>query len=132
MGFSLREHYLGYLDALNRQQFDELPSFVGESLTYNGMSLTGLEYRLARENDFRTIPDLSFTVDRLVVGDDQVACRIWFDCTPVQTFHGLQPTGHRISFAEHVFYRFRGPHIVEVWSLLDTDALRRQMSGPSR
>jgi predicted ester cyclase len=40
-----------------------------------------------------------------------------------------------VAFAEHVFYRFRDGRIEQVWSLIDTDALRDQMTtdpGSSR
>ncbi|WP_232375429.1 ester cyclase [Mycolicibacterium baixiangningiae] len=32
-----------------------------------------------------------------------------------------------MSFAEHVFYRFRAERIVEVWSLIDKEAIREQL-----
>ncbi|WP_267307729.1 ester cyclase [Mycobacterium barrassiae] len=63
--------------------------------------------------------------------DDQfVACRLYFRCTPQRPFLGFEPTGAQVSFAEHVFYRFDKQRIVEVWSLIDTQAVREQLARP--
>lgn len=123
----LRQHYLDYLGALNERRFEQLPSFVAEELVYNGEPMTGRQYRELLEDDVRRIPDLWFDVQHLVVEDGFVACRISFDCTPREPFHGRQPTGSRVVFAEHVFYRFHNDRITQVWSLLDVTALERQL-----
>ena len=41
---------------------------------------------------------------------------------------GLRPNGGSISFSEHVFYKFRGGKIYEVWSLLDVPSIVEQLS----
>ncbi|MEU8819412.1 ester cyclase [Actinoplanes sp. NPDC048796] len=53
---------------------------------------------------------------------------LWFDCTPQQSLLGIDVDGRRVSFAEHVFYRFHDDRIAEVWSLIDTDGVRRQLA----
>ena len=124
----LERHYLRYIDALNERRFDDLPAFVAEELVYNDAPISGGQYRDMLEDDVRRIPDLFFDVRHLVVAGDQVACRLRFECTPVEAFQGFQPTGHPVVFAEHVFYRFEGDRIVQVWSLLDVAALQRQLT----
>jgi predicted ester cyclase len=62
-----------------------------------------------------------------VAGPDHVAARLWFDCTPQRGFLGIDVSPRRVSFAEHVFYRFRASRIEQVWSLIDTDAVRQQL-----
>ena len=124
----LREHYLDYIATLNERRFADLPAFVADELVYNDRPMTAAGYRRLLEDDVRRIPDLVYDVQRLLVDDDEVACLIQFDCTPVETFRDLRPSGSRITFTEHVFYQFRGDHIVRVWSLLDVDALRRQLA----
>jgi predicted ester cyclase len=69
-----------------------------------------------------------FTIGGMVVQNDDVACRLLFDCTPEAEFHGFQPNGQRISFPEHVFYRFRDGRIANVWSLIDNEAIRKQLN----
>lgn len=123
----LRRHYTDYIATLNGRRFEDLPAFVADELDYNDAPITSAQYRELLENDVRTIPDLFFDVHQLVVADGYVACRIRFDCTPGEPFRGLEPTGSRVVFSEHVFYRFDGNHIVQVWSLLDVAALERQL-----
>lgn len=128
MTSGLERIYRGYLDALNERRFDDLDRFVHDELTYNEAQLTRSEYAAMRAEDVRAIPDLKYDVRLLVVSGDLVACRLWFDCTPQRTFLGVEPNGGRVAFAEHVFYRFRDERIEQVWSLLDTDTIRRRLA----
>jgi steroid delta-isomerase-like uncharacterized protein len=123
----LKNHYLSYIAALNQRRFAALPDFVADELVYNETPMTAGQYRQLLEDDVRRIPDLFFDVQQLVVDAGHVACRIRFDCTPVEPFQGFEPSGSRVVFAEHVFYRFRNDHIAQVWSLLDIAALHRQL-----
>jgi len=123
----LRAHYLAYIATLNERRFEDLTAFVADELVYNGAHLTGGQYRELLEDDVRRIPDLFFDVQLLVVDGKHVACRIGFDCTPREPFQGWSPTGARVMFAEHVFYRFEAGRIIQVWSLLDLAALHAQL-----
>jgi steroid delta-isomerase-like uncharacterized protein len=121
--------YREYLDALNQRRLDDLVHYVHDELTYNGASLTRQQYRDMIATDIAAIPDL-FYVARIIVADDhRVACRIVFDCTPRDTFLGFTPNGKRLSFAEHVFYRFVDGRIAEVSSLIDRFAIQTQLHG---
>lgn len=120
--------YRRYIAALNDRRLDDLGEFVQEELTYNGRPMTRLDYRNMIAGDIAAIPDLRFEIRLLVVAGDQVACRLHFDCTPRGEFLGLRPSGRRISFAEHVFYRLREGKIAEVWSLIDRSAVAEQFA----
>ena len=119
--------YRAYLETLNIRRW-RLDKFVHDQLVYNDESITREQYAQLIAEDVHNIPDLHFTIDLCVTGDDVVACRLWFDCTPEHEFAGIAPTGRRVAFAEHVFYRFRDGRIERVWSLIDTDAVRDQMA----
>jgi predicted ester cyclase len=122
----LRRRYLDYLAVLNERRFDDLVEHVADDLTYNGSPMTRTDYRDLLERDVAAVPDLTYVPGLLVVEGDRVACRLDFDCTPVGTFLGIEAAGRRLRFAEHVFYRYDGPRFVEVRSLIDRDAVRRQ------
>jgi predicted ester cyclase len=126
----LEDVYRAYLACLNERQLERLGEYVHDELTYNGDALSLDGYRALLADDVARIPDLLFTVDLLVVHGDHVACRLWFDCTPRATFHGIEPDGRRVAFAEHVFYRFDAGRIAQVWSLIDLDAVRAQLDAP--
>lgn len=125
---SLAVRYLAYLDVLNDRRFSDLDEFVLDELTYNNDVLTRQAYADMIAADTRAVPDLRFEARLLLADDNTVACRLWFDCTPTSTFFGMAPTGARISFCEHVFYRFRAGRIAHVWSLIDRDAVATQLS----
>ena len=127
MDSGLRQRYLAYLAVLNERRFVDLVDFVAESLTYNGSPQTREQYQDQRRREAALIPDLRFDVDLLVVEDDRVACVLRFDCTPQGGFLGLPVSGRRIRFDEHVFYRFGDGLITEVRSLIDREAVRRQL-----
>ena len=124
----LEAHYRRYISCLNNRRLDELDEFVHEELTYNGEPETRADYRARIAGSVAAIPDLYFDVQLLVVGGDQVGCRLFFNCTPQSEWLGLRPNGGSISFSEHVFYKFRGGKIYEVWSLLDVPSIVEQLS----
>ena len=132
MSEQLENIYRDYIAALNAGRFDDLDRFVHGRLTYNGEEWTLEQYQALLADDVRKIPDLHYEIQLLVVNADQVACRLWFDCTPRQVFLGMDAGGRRVSFAEHVFYRFRANRIENVWSLIDTDGIRRQLPAPEK
>jgi predicted ester cyclase len=127
----LDEVYRRYIAALNDRRFDDLDEFVHDRLIYNDEEWTRERYRSLLADDVRKIPDLHYDIQLLVVGADHVACRIWFDCTPQQEFLGIDTGGRRVSFAEHVFYRFRANRIEQVWSLIDADGIKRRLAQRS-
>lgn len=124
----LRAAYLEYLSCLNERRWERLGDYVADELTYNGAHLTLADYRAMLVGDTEAIPDLRFEPEFLVVDGDIVACRLPFRCQPVSTFLGFEPTGRELAFPEHVFYRFAHRRIVEVWSVIDKEAIRRQLA----
>lgn len=124
----LEGRYRGYLACLNERRLDDLPEFVHDPVVHNDRTLSITEFQDLLRRDATEIPDLYYAVELLVVQGERVACRIRFDCTPTAPFRGIPPTGRPISFVEHVFYRYRDGRIAEIWSLIDMDAIREQLS----
>jgi steroid delta-isomerase-like uncharacterized protein len=123
----LTEHYRGYIDCLNSQNWPALGRFVDDEVHYNGQHI-GLDgYRQMLEGDFRAIPDLRFNIGLLIAEPPRVACRLRFDCTPVGELFGFPANGRRVTFNENVFYEFRDGKIREVWSVIDKAAVGAQL-----
>ena len=123
----LADLYRGYIACLNAQDWDNLGKFVGDEAQHNGEMLGLSGYRRMLEGDFEAIPDLSFNIELLVCQKSRVAARLHFDCHPKGVLFGLPVNGKRVSFTENVFYEFRDRRICEVWSLIDTAAIRAQI-----
>ncbi|HEY2024503.1 ester cyclase [Paraburkholderia sp.] len=124
----LRTIYRHYLDCLNRRDWTSLGQFVADDVQHNGRPLGVSGYREMLERDVREIPDLHFDIELLTIEAPFVASRLRFDCTPSHAFLGLPVGGKRITFAENVFYRFRGEKIAQVWSVIDKAEIEAQLS----
>jgi predicted ester cyclase len=123
--------YRDYLACLNERRWDELGEFVADEVSYNGRQLTVHGYRAMLEADTRAIPDLQFWPELIVADDQIVSCRLFFQCNPRHEFLGFEPTGREVAFAEHVFYKFEKRRIIEVWSVIDKEAIRAQLAARS-
>jgi len=125
----LEDIYRDYITTLNERRFDDLGQFVHSTMTYNGAPWTLSDYQSLLRSDVVAIPDLRYQVLTVVTDGTQVAARLWFDCTPSGTFLDLEASGRRVQFGEHVFYLFRNGRICDVWSLIDKEAVRRQLAA---
>jgi predicted ester cyclase len=125
----LPDLYHAYIDCLNRQDWAELGRYVDDAVEHNGRPLGLPGYRDMLIKDFEDIPDLRFAIDFLVCEPPRVAARLLFNCTPRGRFLGVRVDGRRISFAEHVFYEYRGTKIASVRSVIDKAAVEAQ-TGP--
>lgn len=124
---NLSNIYRDYLDCLNRRDWASLGRFVTDDVVHNGRRIGLSGYQNMLERDVREIPDLRFTVELLVTQPPVVATRLAFDCRPQHDFLGLPVGGRRVSFAENVFYAFRGEKIAQVWSVIDKTAIEAQL-----
>jgi len=84
------------------------------------------DYREMLAHNISDIPDLYFKAELIVAGDNHIASRLLFDCTPAGRFMDIPVNDPRVLFSEHVFYRLRDDKISEAWSLIDKDAIREQ------
>ncbi len=121
--------YRDYIACLNRQDWPSLKAFVDDDVHYNGRPIGLSGYREMLEKDLNAIPDLHFDVRLQVCDPPRIASRIQFDCAPKGQFLGLTVNGRKVSFAENVFYEFRGEKIRQVWSVIDKAAIEAQLQG---
>jgi predicted ester cyclase len=126
-GANLSDHYRGYIDCLNKQDWPKLGQFVDDDVHYNGQRIGLSGYREMLERDFREIPDLHFDIQLMISDPPYIAARLGFDCKPKGEFLGLPVNGKRVSFAENVFYEFRRERIAQVWSVIDKAAIEAQL-----
>ena len=123
----LSDVYRAYIACLNSQDWAKLGQFVADDASHNGRRIGLSGYRQMLERDFSEIPDLHFNIELLMSDPPYIASRLRFDCTPKGTFLGLGVNGKRVSFAENVFYEFRGEKIAQVWSVIDKAAIEAQL-----
>jgi steroid delta-isomerase-like uncharacterized protein len=119
--------YRDYIACLNKQDWPQLGQFVHDDVCYNAQRIGLSGYREMLERDFNEIPDLYFNVQLLISDSPYIASRLAFACTPKGKFLGLPVNGQSVSFAENVFYQFKGEKIEQVWSVIDTAAIEAQL-----
>ena len=73
-------------------------------------------------------PDLRFEIEDLVAADDVVAVRARLVGTHLGRWGDHEPTGRHIDVDHMFFLRFDDDRLVDVYEMLDQDALRRQIS----
>lgn len=129
-GPSAERCYARYLAVLNGRRWDELVDVVHDHLTHDGRAMTREQFADLLRDDVATVPDLRYELRALVVDGDRLAARLWFDCTPVRPFRGVDTAGRRVAFAEHAFYELADGRIRAVESVVDVDAVRRQVQRP--
>jgi predicted ester cyclase len=120
--------YRDYLACLNDQAWDQLANFVHDLVCHNQNEIGLAGYRSMLEKNYRDIPDLHFNAQLIVATSTHVACRLHFDCSPIEKFMGLPVNGRKVQFAENVIYEFRNNKIKEVWSVIDKAAIERQLT----
>ena len=120
--------YQDYIACLNSRKLDKLHLFVDAAVIYNHKEIGLPGYIKMLEQNYREIPDLTFTVSLLISEKQYVASHLSFDCTPTASFLSLPVNGRRIQFTENVFYKFQDKRIVEVWSVIDKAAIEAQLN----
>lgn len=119
-----------YVRALNGRDVDELAFLVADELVHNGEPMTRQQWWEGPVGEhLAAVPDQTWTIEDVVIAGDRVAVRYRDSGTPIAPWIGLQPTGARISFREYVFYTVSGGQIVDVWSVYDSEIIRRQLSS---
>ena len=119
--------YRAYIDCLNRRDWDQLGSYVDDEVEHNDRLLKLSGYRDMLQKDIEDIPDIRFNIQMLICGPPRVAARLAFECSPKREFLGLSVNGRKVSFAENVFYEFKGSKIASVWSVVDKAAIEAQL-----
>lgn len=119
--------YRNYIHCINQRDWKRLGDFVREDVHHNGRLLGVEGYRAMLERDYQLIPDLHFTIQLLVTGQQHIACRLFFSVSPCGDFLGLPVNGRRIHFCEHAFYTWRDNRIENVWSVIDKSAIENQL-----
>lgn len=124
---SFSDLYRAYIDCLNRRDWDQFGNYVDDEVEHNDRPLKLSGYRDMLVKDARDIPDLRFNIQMLICEPPRVAARLAFECSPKGEFLGLSVNGRKVSFAENVFYEFKGSKIASVWSVVDKNAIEAQL-----
>jgi predicted ester cyclase len=72
-------------------------------------------------------PDWKWKIRHILVDGEDVVVHFTATGTHRGTFRGKEASGRRVSVSEFTLYHLEGGKFAEVWDLLDTDAIMRQI-----
>ncbi|KAI0554117.1 hypothetical protein F4679DRAFT_527194 [Xylaria curta] len=127
----LESTYMDYIGCINgRTMQSKLPVYAQSHVIHNNRRLSRDEYRLLIQQAITAIPDIKFNVDTIVVDHttQRVAVRLKFTGTPTGKLSGVEPTGRSVRFYEFAVYFFEQGKIDRVWSIVDWDSYRKQLT----
>ncbi|KAI1451913.1 SnoaL-domain-containing protein [Annulohypoxylon moriforme] len=127
----LEAKYRTYIGCINKQTMEtDLQEFCHSQTIHNTKTLTRDQYRLLIQEARTAVPDIVFGLHTVIVDEktQRVAARLEFTGTPVGIMAGAKPNGRSVSFSEHVTYLFQEGKIARVWSIVDWESYRRQLS----
>jgi steroid delta-isomerase-like uncharacterized protein len=121
-----------YYDLLNH--LDDAPDFeiVAPDATFRepGRVLQGREAFRQRGADFATaFPDLSCTIDDLVVADDKAAIRYTITATHLGMFGPYAATGKKVTVSGIAIHRVANGQMAEGWGCFDTLGANLQLGA---
>ncbi|TLD16138.1 uncharacterized protein PgNI_00012 [Pyricularia grisea] len=120
-GFLLRDAYWSYFECVSSRTMDkDLVKFTHDQIIFNGHQLSREQYRGAMEECHDVMAD--FNEDK-----QQLMARVTFEWTPIKTWNGIEPTGKRVKFSEHVFVWFDEGRMHTSVTLLDMESFKSQM-----
>jgi steroid delta-isomerase-like uncharacterized protein len=81
----------------------------------------------AHEMLHESFPDITFTIDEMMIEGDKVAIRVHANGTHMGAFYGFPPSGKPISWTAHRIMRVANGQIVESWNEFDQVGILQQM-----
>ena len=122
-----------FLEKMGAGRFDKLAEIYGEGFVAHGASG---DYTLDEDNASgkewrRACPDLKVAVMRTVADADLVAVHWNAKCTNTVAAAGLPGLGGKADIDGMTFFRFEDAKIVEEWSIIDIETMKKQLGVKS-
>lgn len=125
----MRAFYQRYVAAANTRDFQFIASIFAEDVSVNGVQVKRADVIAGLTWLVDAVPDLVWHLDDLVVEDDRLAAKLRDKGTPTKEFLGFAPNGAQIEFAEYTHYKVKAGLFVEMWYMLDTAEIAKQLNA---
>jgi steroid delta-isomerase-like uncharacterized protein len=120
-------------EVLNQRNAPAAASFCAPELTWHGGAMgeaTDLaSFQATLQSIFRSFPDLTVEIHDVIAEHDRVAVRLTMRGTQLGDFHGVPPTGRRITSSAMNTYRIQDNRIVEEWWQHDLLGVMKQLNA---
>ncbi|WP_205705445.1 ester cyclase [Kineococcus indalonis] len=119
--------------ALNRGDLDACTALLEPGFVMHHAGAAPVHGRQVWEHGVQAMrtafPDLHVRVEDALEQGDRVALRVRLSGTHHGHFFGAPPTGGRIDYVSHEFYRVRDGLLAEEWICSDSATFARQLAG---
>jgi steroid delta-isomerase-like uncharacterized protein len=122
-----RSLYQAYLEHCNNHDFGSMASFYSPAIRVNGTAMDPASVAEQFAPIIAAFPDWHWEIRHLVTDDENIVVHFVVTGTHQGTFQGIEATGRRFEISEFTLYRVEQGKFAEVWDLLDTDALMKQI-----
>jgi steroid delta-isomerase-like uncharacterized protein len=122
-----RSLYASYLEACNDHDFERMATFYTPTIKVNGLSMDPAAVTAQFAPTITAFPDWHWELRHIVVDDANIVVHFTVTGTHQGSFQGIEATGRRVGISEFTLYQLQDGKFAEVWDLLDTDALMKQI-----
>ncbi|KAI1132152.1 NTF2-like protein [Nemania abortiva] len=124
----IRDFYQSYLDACNEQDFDRMQQFYASPhVLVNGEPRTPAQLIERAKSMVAGFADWRLEVWHFAVDGDLVYVHLRLGGTHTGVFQDVEPTGRRVDATEFALYRLLDGKFVELWPMLDMEAVMKQI-----
>ncbi|KAI0481767.1 hypothetical protein F4859DRAFT_512902 [Xylaria cf. heliscus] len=128
---ALETIYRGHISCINgRTMQSGLAVSCHPHVIHDARRLSQEEYRFLIQELLTAIPDVELRIDEIVVDQSlqRAAVRLVLSGTPTGKLFGVEPNGCSVRFYEFATYFFLDGKIDRIWSIVDWDSYRKQLT----
>lgn len=122
-----RSLYLSYLKCCNEHDLDGMAAFYAPMMKVNGVPMEPTAVTAQFEPTISGFPDWHWDMEHLVIDGDDIVVHFTVTGTHQGAFEGIAATGRRVTISQFTLYRVDDGKFSEVWDLVDTNALMKQI-----
>jgi predicted ester cyclase len=122
-----RSLYLSYLKCCNDHDLEGMASFYAPTMKVNGIPMEPTAVTAQFEPTIAGFPDWHWDMQHIVIDGDDIAVHFMVTGTHQGAFEGIEATGRPVTVSQFTLYRLHDGKFAEVWDLVDTNALMKQI-----
>lgn len=117
-----------WLNSLNDRAWEIALHFLDQTITFNGRERANEQFLADIKENTETIPDKTIELDMFIVdtNSEKVAARLIHGGTFSKPYLGVDATGKRIEWPEHMLCWLKNGKITRITTLIDLEIMKEQ------
>lgn len=122
-----RSLYLSYLKCCNDHDLEGMASFYAPTMKVNGVPMEPAAVTAQFKPTIAAFPDWHWDMQHIVIDGEDIVVHFTVTGTHQGAFEGIAATGRPVTISQFTLYRLDAGKFSEVWDLVDTNALMKQI-----